>query len=38
MRYERLNDYYVLDNITGEKLDQTKIIERLNDYEGEDDN
>ena len=37
MRYERLNEYYILDNSTGEKLDQKKAIQRLNQYEKEGD-
>ena len=32
-RYTRLNDYYILDNYTGQKLDQKRTIRRLNKYE-----
>lgn len=32
-RYTRLNDYYILDNYTGQKLDQKRTIQRLNRYE-----
>ena len=32
-RYTQLNQYYVLDNYTGQKLDQTRVIQRLNRYE-----
>ena len=35
-RYTRLNDYYIIDNMTGEKLDQKRVIERLNNYDGDD--
>ena len=34
-RYTRLNDYYILDNYTGQKLDQKRLIQRLNRYEHE---
>ena len=34
-RYTRLNDYYVIDNYTGQKLDQKRLIQRLNKYEVE---
>ena len=33
MRYTPLNDYYILDNYTGQKLDQKRTIRRLNKYE-----
>ena len=32
-RYTQLNQYYVLDNYTGQKLDMTRVIQRLNKYE-----
>lgn len=32
-RYTKLNDYYILDNHTGQKLDQKRAIRRLNKYE-----
>ena len=32
-RYKRLNDYYIIDEYTGQKLDQTRVIQRLNKYE-----
>lgn len=32
-RYKRLNEYYILDNYTGQKLDQKRTIQRLNKYE-----
>ena len=32
-RYKRLNDYYIIDEYTGQKLDQKRIINRLNKYE-----
>ena len=32
-RYKRLNDYYILDNYTGQKLDMKRTIQRLNRYE-----
>ena len=32
-RYTKLNDYYILDNHTGQKLDQKRTIRRLNKYE-----
>ena len=34
-RYTPLNDYYILDNYTGQKLDQKRTINRLNRYETE---
>ena len=34
-RYKRLNQYYILDNYTGQKLDMTRVIQRLNRYEYE---
>ena len=34
-RYKRLNDYYILDNYTGQKLDMKRTIQRLNRYEHE---
>jgi len=34
-RYKRLNDYYIIDEYTGQKLDQTRVIQRLNRYEYE---
>jgi len=34
-RYTQLNQYYVLDNYTGQKLDMTRVIQRLNRYEYE---
>ena len=34
-RYKRLNDYYIIDEYTGQKLDQTRVIQRLNRYEHE---
>ena len=34
-RYTKLNDYYILDNHTGQKLDQKRTIIRLNKYENE---
>ena len=33
MRYERLNEHYILDTYTGMKLNQKKCIEQLNNYE-----
>ena len=33
MRYTKLNDFYVLDNHTGQKLDQKRTIQTLNKYE-----
>lgn len=35
MRYKRLNDYYIIDKCTGQKLDQKRTIIRLNKYENE---
>ena len=35
MRYKRLNDYYIIDQYTGQKLDQKRTIKRLNKYEHE---
>lgn len=32
-RYKRLNEYYILDNYTGQKLDMKRTIQRLNKYE-----
>jgi hypothetical protein len=32
-RYTRLNEYYILDNYTGQKLNQNNAIRRLNKYE-----
>ena len=32
-RYTQLNQYYVLDNYTGQNLDMTRVIQRLNKYE-----
>ena len=34
-RYKRLNEYYILDNYTGQKLDMKRTIQRLNRYEHE---
>ena len=34
-RYEKINDYYIQDNFTGQKLDQKRAIRRLNKYEHE---
>ena len=34
-RYEKINDYYIQDNYTGQKLDQKRAIRRLNKYEYE---
>ena len=34
-RYKRLNEYYILDNYTGQKLDMKRTIQRLNRYEVE---
>ena len=34
-RYIPLNQYYILDNYTGQKLDMTRVIQRLNRYEYE---
>ena len=33
MRYEKLNDFYIQDNYTGQKLTLQKSIKRLNQYE-----
>ena len=33
MRYEPLNEHYVLDTYTGKKLNQKDIINLLNNYE-----
>ena len=33
MRYEKLNEYYIEDKYTGQKLNQTDTIKRLNTYE-----
>lgn len=33
MRYERLNEHYIIDTYTGMKLNQKKCIEQLNNYE-----
>ena len=32
-RYEKLNDFYIIDNYTGQKLDNKRTIKRLNQYE-----
>lgn len=32
-RYTKLNDYYIIDNYTGQRLDQKQTIKRLNQYE-----
>lgn len=32
-RYTQLNQYYILDKYTGQKLDQKRTIQRLNRYE-----
>ena len=32
-RYRQLNDYYIEDTYTGQKLDQKRTIRRLNQYE-----
>lgn len=32
-RYTQLNQYYILDNYTGQKLDMKRTIQRLNKYE-----
>ena len=32
-RYTRLNQYYILDRYTGQKLNQNNAIRRLNSYE-----
>ena len=34
-RYTRLNDFYIIDQYTGQKLDQKRTINRLNRYEHE---
>ena len=34
-RYTRLNQYYILDRYTGQKLNQNNTIRRLNKYETE---
>ena len=34
-RYCKLNDYYILDKYTGQRLDQKQTIKRLNQYEEE---
>ena len=34
-RYTQLNQYYILDNYTGQRLDQKRTIQRLNKYEYE---
>lgn len=34
-RYTQLNQYYILDNYTGQKLDMKRTIQRLNRYEVE---
>ena len=34
-RYTKLNDYYIIDNYTGQRLDQKQTINRLNQYEEE---
>jgi len=34
-RYSPLNQYYILDNYTGQKLDMKRTIQRLNRYEHE---
>lgn len=33
MRYYKLNNEYIIDKYTGQKLDQTRTIQRLNKYE-----
>ena len=35
MRYQRLNEYYILDTYTQSKLNQDDAIELLNRYEEE---
>jgi hypothetical protein len=35
MRYQKLNDYYIEDTYTGQRLDQKRTIQRLNKYEHE---
>ena len=32
-RYTQLNQYYILDKYTGQKLDMKRTIQRLNRYE-----
>ena len=32
-RYTKLNDFYILDNYTGQKLNQNQTIRRLNKYD-----
>ena len=34
-RYTQLNQYYILYNYTGQKLDMKRTIQRLNRYEHE---
>ena len=34
-RYIKLNDFYILDQYTGQKLNQNNTIRRLNRYETE---
>ena len=34
-RYTQLNQYYILDKYTGQKLDMKRTIQRLNRYEHE---
>ena len=34
-RYIKLNDFYILDRYTGQKLNQNNTIRRLNRYETE---
>ena len=34
-RYTKLNDFYILDTYTGQRLDQKRTIQRLNKYEYE---
>ena len=33
MRYELINEYYIQDNYTGQKLTFTDTVNRLNQYE-----
>jgi hypothetical protein len=33
MRYIKLNEHYILDKYTGQKLNQNNAIRRLNKYE-----
>ena len=35
MRYQQINQYYIEDTYTGQKLDQKQTINRLNQYEHE---